>query len=139
MASQAIFAKNSKLQRKDPGTGVLQDIPQLRIIPTPSATQLYVDTTNHDSPGGFEENEPTIKTGDELAFTLVYHFDIPLHPQLWDDFVAQTKLSWRVLFPGGVHGWDFVARVSKFNMPLDFAGIAVLDGSLKATGEATRF
>lgn len=139
MASQAIFAKGSKLQRKNPATSVYEDIPQLRIIPTPRATQQYADSTNHDSPGGFEENEPTIKTGDDLPFTLVYHFNIALHTQLYDDFVAQTKLNWRVLFPGGTAGWDFEARVSSFDMPLDFSQIAVLSASLRVTGEPTRF
>jgi len=134
-ASQGIFAKGSILQRKNVLTPfAFVAIPQLRIIPVPAATQQYGDMTNHDSDGSFEENLPTIKVGNDLPFVLVYHYNITSHVQLYQDFLDQTKLTWRSLFPGGLIGWEYEARVGSFEMPLDFSAIAFLNGSLKVTG-----
>lgn len=139
MATQAIYGKSSKLQRKNPSTGVFEDVPQCRIIPIPSATQQYVPSTNMDSLGGFEENEPTIKVGDELPFTFLYHYNIAMHGQINDDFINQTKLTWRVLFPGGAHGWDFEGYVSKFGGSLDYQSLLEVQASIKSTGLPVRF
>lgn len=133
-ASQIVFAKGSKLYREDPDTSVFASIPQMRVIPSPSATQQYLDGTNHDSEGGFEENVPGVKSGDDLAFTLVYSPNIPLHKQLYQDFIDQTKLNWRSVLPDGINGWEFEARVAKFDLPLNFNEVALLNGGLKMTG-----
>lgn len=129
------FAKGSQLYRRNPATEAYEAVPQMRIIPVPAATQQYADGTNHDSPGSFEENVPTIKQGNDLAFTLAYSPDIAMHRQLFYDFKDQTKLEWRVMLPDLINGWEFEARVSAFDMPLSFDGIAFLNGSLKVTGE----
>jgi predicted secreted protein len=134
MATSAVRAIGSKLKRKDPLTNIFADVPQMRIIPTPAATQNYIETTNMDSEGAFEENVASFKVGNELAFTLVYHPSKTLHKQLWEDFVDQTEITWRSMLPDGINGWEFVARVSKFEMPLDYTQIALLNGSLKVTG-----
>ena len=135
--SQITFAKGSQLYRRDPVSLVYTAIPQMRIIPVPAATQQYADGTNHDSEGAFEENVPTIKTGNDLPCVLVYSPDIILHKQLYQDFVDQTKLLWRTLFPNGIDGWQFEARVGSFEMPLDFSAVAFLNFSLKVTGLPT--
>lgn len=133
-ASQIVFAKGSKLYRKNPSSSIYEVIPQLRIIPVPAATQQYGDGTNHDSEGSFEENVPTIKTGADLPFVLVYSPAIALHKQLYQDFIEQTKLFWRTLLPDGVNGWEYEARVASFDMPLDFSAVAYLNGGLRVTG-----
>lgn len=141
-ATQAIFLKGSKLMRKDPTTGAWEYVPQMRIVPVPSVTQQYVPSTNHDSEGGFEEEEPTIKTGDELPCNLVYHYDIPVHRKLFDDMSSQTKIQWRALFPGGVHGYEFEARLARFGFSgggLDYTQLAELQCALKVTGAPTQF
>ena len=103
-ASQITFAKGSQLYRRNPDTLVFVAVPQMRIIPVPAATQQYGDGTNHDSPGSFEENVPTIQTGNDLPCVLVYSPDIAMHKQLYVDFIDQTKLFWRTLFPNGIDG-----------------------------------
>lgn len=133
-ASQITFAKGSQLYRRNPDTLVYVAVPQMRIIPVPAATQQYGDGTNHDSPGSFEENVPTIKTGNDLPCVLVYSPDIAMHKQLYTDFIDQTKLFWRTLFPNGIDGWQYEARVGSFEMPLDFSAVAFLNFSLKVTG-----
>ena len=78
------------------------------------ATRALLDAGSR--PGRFEENEPGIKVGDEVPANLRYHYNIPLHVQLFNDFVAQTKLMWRALFPGAlvasVLGVGAVARLT---------------------------
>lgn len=137
MASQILKGKGSQLYRKDPVSLLFVAIPQMRIIPAPSATQQYADATNHDSPGAFEENVDTIKQGDEIALTLVYHPDIALHKQLYQDFIDQTKLMWRTLLSNTIDGWEYEGRVAKFALPLNFDGVVFLDWSIKVTGLPT--
>ena len=132
--SQIIFAKGSQLNRRNPDTEAWEAVPQMRIIPVPAATQQYADGTNHDSEGAFEENVPTIKTGNDLPFVLVYSPNIAMHKQIYVDFVEQTKLEWQSILPDGVNGWEFEARVASFEMPLDFSAVAFLNGSLRVTG-----
>jgi hypothetical protein len=142
MASQLLSLFGSKLQRKNPSTGVFEDVPQMVIVPVPSATQNYLEGTNHDSPGRFEENEPGIKTGDEIPASLRYHYDIALHVQLFNDFVNQTKLTWRALFPGGVHGYEFEARIARWGYAgggFDYNAIATLETALKVTAMPAQF
>ena len=134
MPSQIIFAKGSQLNRRNPDTEAWEPVPQMRIIPVPAATQQYADGTNHDSEGAFEENVPTIKTGNDLPFVLVYSPNIAMHKQIYVDFVEQTKLEWQSVLPDGVNGWEFEARVASFEMPLDFSAVAFLNGSLRVTG-----
>lgn len=137
-ASQLTYAKGSQLYRKDPDTLLFVAVPQMRIIPAPSATQVYADGTNHDSPGSFEENVPTIKQGDDVALVLAYSTNIPMHKQIYADFLAQTKLTWRTLLaPELTDGWEFEGRVSKFDLPLDFSALVFLNWSIKITGLPT--
>jgi hypothetical protein len=138
MSTQAVAAKGSKLERWNELSHTWEAVPQMRIIPVPAATQNYIDSTNHDSLGSFEESVPSVKVGSDLPFTLVYHPSKTLHKTLWDDFVAQTEIRWRSLLPDGVNGWEYVARISKFEMPLDFTQLALLNGSLKVTGLPTQ-
>jgi len=133
-ASQILPGKGAQLYRRDPISLLYVAIPQCRIIPSPSATQTYADATNHDSPGSFEENIPTIKTGDEAACVLVYHPDIAIHKQLYQDFIDQTKLFWRTVLSNTIDGWEYEARVAKFDVPLDFSAPVFLNWSLKVTG-----
>ena len=136
MASLLTRAKGSQLYRSlnTPNPALFVAVPQMRIIPAPSATQQYADGTNHDSPGDFEENVATFKQGDDVALVLAYSPDIPMHKQLYQDFISQEKLLWRTLLaPNLTDGWEFEARVSKFDMPIDFAGIVFLNWSLKLT------
>lgn len=136
-ASQILKGKGSQLYRKNPDSGLFVAVPQMRVIPAPSATQQYGDATNHDSPGSFEENVDTIKQGDDLALTLVYHPDIELHKQIYLDFIAQTKLMWRTLLSNLIDGWEFEGRVSKFDLPLNFDAPVFLNWSIKVTGLPT--
>lgn len=134
-ASQLVFAKGSQLYRRNPDSLLFVAVPQMRIIPVPAATQQYADGTNHDSPGSFEENVPTIKQGNDLPCVLAYSPDIAMHKQLYQDFIDQTKLLWRTLLaPSLIDGWEYEARVGSFEMPLDFSAIAFLNFSLKVTG-----
>src|SRR6516162_10960591 len=64
-ATQALYLKGSTLWRKNSATLIFERVAQMRLVPVPTATQEYADSTNHDSEGAFEENEPTIKRGDE--------------------------------------------------------------------------
>ena len=83
-----------------------------------------------------------IKVGDEVPANLRYHYNIPLHVQLFNDFVAQTKLMWRALFPGEVHGYEFEARIARWGFAgggFDYNSIANLETALKVTGEPTQF
>ena len=134
MASQILKGKGSQLYRQDPNSLVYVAVPQMRVVPAPSATQQYADATNHDSPGAFEENVDTIKQGDELALILVYHPDIALHKQIYQDFIDQTKLNWRTLLSNLIDGWEFEGRVSKFDLPLSFDAVVFLNWSIKVTG-----
>jgi hypothetical protein len=134
-ASQLTYAKGSQLYRRNPDTLVFEAVPQMRIIPAPSATQVYADGTNHDSPGSFEENVPTIKQGDDLTLVLAYSTNIAMHKQLYQDFIDQTKLLWRTLLaPELTDGWEYEGRVSKFDLPLDFSALVFLNWSIKVTG-----
>jgi hypothetical protein len=140
-ATQALYLKGSTLWRKNPVTLIFERVAQMRLVPVPTATQEYADSTNHDSEGAFEENEPTIKRGDESGATLVFHPDIAMHNQIYDDFINQTKLIWRSFFPDGVRGFEFTARVSRYGFGgggLSFTDIAQLEYSLKVTGLPTR-
>jgi hypothetical protein len=137
MASQILRGKGAQLYRRNPDTLLFIAVPQLRVIPAPSATQNYADATNHDSPGSFEENIDTFKAGDEVALVLVYHPDIEMHKQIYLDFIAQTKLLWRTLLSNTIDGWEFEGRVSKFDMPLNFDAPVFLNWSIKVTGLPT--
>ena len=134
MSSQILKGKGSQLYRQDPDSSIFVAVPQMRVIPAPSATQQYADATNHDSPGSFEENIDTLKQGDDLALVLVYHPDIALHKQLYLDFIAQTKLMWRTLLSNTIDGWEFEGRVGKFDLPLSFDAPVFLNWSIKVTG-----
>jgi hypothetical protein len=133
MPSQILKGKGSQLYRQNTH-GIFVAVPQMRIIPAPSATQQYADATNHDSEGSFEENIDTLKQGDDLSLVLVYHPNIELHKQIYLDFISQDKLNWRTLLSNLIDGWDFEARVSKFDLPLSFDAPVFLNWSLKVTG-----
>lgn len=137
MASQILKGKGSQLYRYDSAHALWVAVPQMRVIPAPSATQEYGDATNHDSPGSFEENVDTIKRGDDIALVLVYHPDIEMHKQLYIDFINQTKLNWRMLLSNLIDGWEAEGRVSKFSLPLNYDAPVFLDWSIKITGLPT--
>lgn len=139
MASDLKKTFGAKLERRNPSNGVYEEILQCTLIPVPGATQNYVPGTNHNSAGGFEETVPGLKTGDEASFTIEYSEDIALHTQLYDDYIAQTKLTWRTTLAAGTHGWVFQGYVSKFSMSLPVEGIQEAQMGIKVTGLPTRF
>ena len=55
-ATQALYLKGSTLWRKNSATLIFERVAQMRLVPVPTATQEYADSTNHDSEGAFEEN-----------------------------------------------------------------------------------
>ena len=135
-ASQILAAKGAKLQRYNGST--YDDIPQCRVINTPAVVTDYLDGTNHDSPSFFNEYVDGPKDGGDIPVEIVWNPAISLHVQLYSDMLAQTLLTWRVVLNNGTSStFQFTARVSTFNVPLDYQNIVTAQMSLKVSAAPT--
>ena len=137
-ASLILAAHGAKLRRKDPITLIYADVPQCRVMNTPDITQDYLDGTNHDSPNFFKEYIDGPKDGGDVPVEIVWNPAIALHVQLFNDLIAQTLITWRVILANATSTtFEFTARVSKFNVPLAYDQIVTAQMSLKVTASPT--
>ena len=135
MPTTSFFPIGTKLKRKNPSTGVYEDIKQCSVLNTPQVTTDYDDVTNHDSVGGFKEYEALLKDPGEIPCELIFNPAEALHKQLFTDNRLGTKLSWRLVLPdAGVTTFDFDAFVSGLQMPLDVTRSARLSFTLRVSG-----
>lgn len=142
MATSALLAKGSKLQRKNPSTSNYEDVNQATILNAPAITQDFDDITNHQSPGGFKEYLATLRDAGELAVEFIWDpINIPMHGTIYDDAVAEPLplRDWKILFPNGINGWSFSAYVTAPKVPLEVTRALRASFTLRVSGQPTRF
>jgi hypothetical protein len=133
----AFFPKGTKLQRYDEQELVFVDIPKLVVGNAPQGNQEYEDVTTHDSEGNRREYEPTLSDNEDLPFEIRWDPRIPLHLQLYQDQLAQTKLTWRLQLPQDAGEWTFSAYIQSLPIPLNHDRHILTSGTFKVTGLPT--
>lgn len=135
MATTALFAKGTKLKRKNPTTLLYEDVPQATVLNTPQVETDYDDVSNHDSPSAYKEWLPTMKDAGEISFDLIWNPGDAMHAQLFTDNVNGTLLDWKIVLPNvAATTFSFSAYVSKFGGNLEYSKGARLSCGLKVTG-----
>lgn len=133
--STAFFPQGTKLKRKNPSTGVYEDISQVVVASFGSVTTEFDDVTNHDSPQGFREKKATLKDPGSIPCQLIFNPDNALHQQLFADNAAGTLITWRVVLPNATTSTtEFDAYVTGLNNPAEVARAMRLDFSLERSG-----
>jgi Lambda phage tail tube protein, TTP len=137
-ASQILAARGAQLKRLNPATLIYEAVPQCRVMNTPDITQDYLDGTNHDSPNFFKEYVGGFKDGGDVPVEIVWNPAIAMHNTIYNDLLAQTLLTWRVILNNAtLTTFQFTAYVSKFNVPLGYDQIVTAQMSLKVTASPT--
>lgn len=137
MPTTALFAKGTKLKRKNPGTGSFEDILQATVLMTPQISTDYEDISNHDSPSAYREWLAEMKDAGEITFELVWNPADTLHNQLFTDQANATLLDWKIVLPNGpASTFSFSAFVSGFSANLELKA-ARISGKLKISGAVT--
>ncbi len=135
MPSTSLFAKGTKLQRQNPSTGVYADIPQVVSVNTPQIVADEEEITNHDSVGRFKEFAQTLVDGGQVDFEVIYDAASTLHQQLYNDMIAGTLLTWRIVLPGAVRTFQFEGFLRAWGGPLNASNIARMSGSIRVSSE----
>lgn len=138
MASQILAALGAKFYRKNPSTGIFEQVPQMRSVPIPEIVQAFLEGSNHDSPGGFNEYVPGLRDGGEVEANIVWNPAIAMHVQLVTDILAGTNLTWRSrLNNGTLSTWEYTAYIAQFGKALDYQTIVEMPMRLKMTANFT--
>jgi len=138
MPTTALFAKGTKLKRKNTGTGLYEDVPQATVLNTPQVTTDYDDITNHDSPSAYKEYLATLKDPGQIAFELIWDPGNSMHTQLFNDMVNGTLLDWKIVLPNiAATTFSFSAYVAAFGANLEYSKGARVSGQLRISGAPT--
>ncbi|HWP59530.1 MAG TPA: phage tail tube protein [Candidatus Acidoferrales bacterium] len=135
---QAIWAKGTQLQRKNPVTLLFQTIPGVRDIDGPNDLTDWVDTTHHSSPGDYEEGIPTIQRSGQVTFPLVYDPSEPLHQSLVADKQAKAKRGFKhVLTDAGATELIYDGFVLGIGWQQPVANVLGFNTTIKPSGQLT--
>ncbi len=102
----------------------------------PSFSVDFEDTTDHDSPGGWEEQLPTILRSGELSLDVSFLPALNNHVKLLEDMKNKKRRKFKLVFPDENRTtWSFMAYVAGWDtdMPHDSKADASVD--LNLTGE----
>jgi predicted secreted protein len=141
--STPFFPQGTRLKRRNPGTGVYENVPQVLVTSFGSVTTEFDDITNHDSVSGYREKAATVKDPGSIPCQLVFNPADAMHQQLFTDNKNGTKLTWRVVLPDANGVVDagamtqFDAYVTGLDNPAEVARAMRLDFSLERTGAPT--
>jgi len=133
----AFWAKGTKLQRGDGASPeVFTTIPEIRDITFPPLTTDFVDVTNHDSVGDFEEVIPTIRRSGELVAEMNYLPQSATQNVMLTDQAAKVKRNFKMIMidPANTE-WAFTAYVVGFEVTGNVEEAYNATLRLKVTGE----
>ena len=100
MATYSSFGTQFQI---DDGAGNFTTVAQVLDIDGPAESVDLEETTNQQSPGGYEEHIPTIKRSGELTFDVLYDPSHATHAATGSGLkallVARVKRNMRVVYP----------------------------------------
>ncbi len=135
----AQWALGTKLKRGDGGDPeTFTKTAKINNISGPSLSLDTEDTTDHDSPGGWEEIIPTILRSGEVQLDISFLPDNDSQLDLIDDMLNRVKSNYQMVFPNqSSTTWSFSAYVTGFEMESPTDGALGATVTLKVTGEPT--
>jgi len=96
--SQAMIGLGT-LIKYDQGEGSFVDIAEVHSISGPNITAEIIDCTHMDSPNGYEELLPGIKTGGEVTIEVGYIPDNTTHQALKTKMDNRELTDFKIVFP----------------------------------------
>ena len=138
MPTTAFFPQGTKLKRKNPSTGVYEDIPGITSVGFGTVESDFDDITSHDSASGVKEKAPTLKDAGKIQCELIFNPANALHQGLFTDNLNNTKLTWRVVLPNVANSTtEFDAYVTGLDLPATVKENMRLSFALERTGLPT--
>jgi hypothetical protein len=136
------YSSTGTLLQMDDGGGVtFTTIAQVQDIDGPAVSTDTEETTNHSSPGGFEEVIPTIKRSGEVTFPILYDPNDPTHDTTTGLYFVQNaraKRSFRMVYPTSPsRRWNFTGYITNLENHAPVAGLLTADVTIKVTGQPT--
>jgi hypothetical protein len=123
------------------GPEVFTTVAQVMDMDGPDFSTDTEETTNHSSPGAFEEFLATIKRSGEVTFDINFDPNDPTHDQttgLIAAYQARTMKNWRMLMPTSpAKRWDFKGIVTGMGQANPVAGILRSSVTIKISGQPT--
>jgi hypothetical protein len=123
--------------RYESGPGTYTAITEPKDISGPEITCEFADFTHMQSPLGFRERKPTIKSSGNVTFKCNFVHDDTSHEYLTAAATANppTLETFQIEYPNG-QGWDFDAYVSlSWTSPM--AGPLEMNVTLSIDGQVT--
>jgi predicted secreted protein len=135
MAAQPLFAKGTKLKRKNPSTGNYEDIPHCTVLNTPQPQFDEEEVSDHDSTGNAKEFMQGMFDPGRIPVTLTWNPDIPLHVTLYNDMTTNVARDWQIVLPNGSQT-TFAGQAFLRNLggSLEFNRAVRFSGELRCTG-----
>jgi predicted secreted protein len=115
-------------------------IAEVNNISGPSFSMGTMETTSHDSAGGWKQFVTTLKDGGEVSFEINFDPVAATHGTsgLLDDFVDGTLQTFTITFTDTAHTvWTFTAYVTKFSPSMPVEGKLGASVTLKLSGAPT--
>lgn len=102
----------------------------------PSFSRDSIDTTNHDSSGGYKEAIPGLRDGGEVTFTVNFMPEDATHIAAIAQFDDDNVHNWQVVYPiTPSKKWDFAAFITKFDTKAPVGDKLSADITLKVSGK----
>lgn len=144
MTTAAVRAIGTLLQRGDGGGPEnFTTVAEVVDISGPGMSVETIDTTSHESAGGWREYISGLADGGEVSFEINYIPDSASHDAtagLLQDFQGKTLRNWNLVFPDvSSTTWAFSAFITGFEPTAPASGNDKLGASvtMKVTGQPT--
>jgi len=137
--TQAQWAIGTQLQRGDGADPEnFATVAKINNISGPSFSLDIDDTTDLDSPGGWEEVIPTILRSGEVALELSFLPDNTSQLGLIEDMFGRVLRNFQMIFPDtAATTWSFSAYVVGFELDVPTESKLGASVTLKITGQPT--
>lgn len=123
----------------DSSAGTFTTIPEVSKLTAPSVKFDLLESTSHDSSGGFKEYVPGLADGENATAEMWIVYANALHTQLRTDSYAKTLKNFKIIFISGGTGSTiaFAAYVTNINNVADSGQLQKSTVTCKVTGQPT--
>lgn len=138
--AQALGAQGTLLKvESDTSVGMFTTVPLVSKLNAPSVKYTLLDSTSHDSTGGFMEYIPGLADGDNCTAEVWWVPSNALHIQLRTDSYAKTKKNFEIIFTdtGTGNEMTFAAYVTGLAPVADSGQLLKMTATMKVTGQPT--
>jgi len=115
---------------------VFETIAEVADIGGPSFSRDSIDTTNHDSPGGYKEGLPGLRDGGEVTFSINFMPENETHIAAIAQFDDDEVHNWQLVYPiTPAKQWNFKGYITKFDTKAPVGDKLSADMTVKVSGK----